>query len=263
MAKVNERQFDIWSVCYDPEETFIALVEGLLMAREAQEKEEKRTIEWEPVELVCNCVSVFKIDGKEVSRPIDIFVCSRQFEMALCVANSEVIDEECGLVKTSPEDIMKFFEKYHIPYKVYSGIDPKRVNPEINSFDPLIPDIWMSRDDSVFNSFIDDIKTKGCKECIVYPETKASLSLRCYQNPFSPREIWGLNFSGLVEGSNTWALLVNENSDMNISIQQAEKMITDSGLSYKEDVDPMRNLYERAFERIRNESSETFSRHKF
>lgn len=262
MATGNRRKFDIWSVCYDPEETFIALIDGLLRVKQAQEKEEKRTIEWEPVELVCNCVSVFTIDGKEVFRPIDTLVFSKQFDMALCVTNVSITDEQYGSITVSPEDIRNFFEKYHIPYKLYSGIDPKIVNPEINTFDPLIPDIWMARDDSVFESFIDNLKAKNCRDCTVYPQTKASLSVRCYQNKWSSREIFGLNFDSLIEGSNTWALLVSENSDKNISVQQAEEMLTDSGLIYREDVDPMRNLYERAFERIKNESSETFNRHR-
>ena len=231
---MNDRQLDTWVIYKDPQEVLSPL-----------------KIIWEhkdeilangPLDLFVNCVSFFEVNGEKVGRYFDTFICSREADLALCLSSARYYDEDLGLISATPEDIAKFLDKHGIPYRIIVGGPQKE---EIDN--PNLPETWMARERYVLEDSLEQSKENGCTECVLYPSTKAKLSIGYYLNG-EYHEIWGLNFNGLIETSNpdgkdrTWTLLINEGDKRNISIEEARDVIREKGLIIKEGDNPLQDL---------------------
>lgn len=215
----NNRQLDVWGIYRDPEH----VLDALKIIAEHKDEITKEA----PLTLFVNCTSSFIVDGKRIGRYMDTLICSREADTALCLSSARYIDDDLGSVSATPEDIAKFLEKNGIPYQIVTGV------PQTDDVDdPKIPEIWMAREEYVLEDSLAESKEKGCTNCVVYPETKAKLSMGYYLEDGSYYEVWGLNFKGLIETDNSWTFLIDEGDSRNISVEQAEKIIIDSGLGY-------------------------------
>lgn len=213
------RKLDVWAIYRDPEHVLDAL--KIILSNK-----EKIT---KPLTLFTNCTSSFIIDGKKVGRYMDTLICSDEADIALCLSSARYYDKDMGLISATPEIIAKFLDKHNIPYKIVTGIPQK---DDID--DCKIPEIWMAREKFVLEDSIDESKEKGCTNCIFYTNTDAKLSMGYYMNDGSYKEIWGLNYNGLIETDNSWTFLINEGDERNISIEQAKEILIEKGLVYIE-----------------------------
>ena len=226
---MNNKQLDVWAIYRDPEHVLDALK---IIADHKNEITEE-----EPLCLFVNCTSSLTVDGKKVGRYMDTVICSREADIALCLSSARYYDEDLGPISATPEDIVHFLEKESIPYQVITG------EPQIDDVDDKkIPEIWMIREKYVLEDSLAESKEKGCTYCTVYPDTKAKLSMGYYLKDGSYHEVWGLNFNGLIETDNSWSFLINEEDSRNLSVDDAEKIITDSGFDYIIDDNPLKKI---------------------
>lgn len=223
---MNNSQLDVWGIYRDPEHVLDALK---IIAEHRNEITEE-----EPLTLFTNCTSSFIIDGKKVGRYMDTLICSREADTALCLSSARYTDEDLGEISATPEDIARFLDKYNIPYQIVTG-EPQKDDID----DPNIPEIWMAREKYVLEDSIKESIQKGCTECVVYPETRAKLSMGYYLKDGSYHEIWGVRFRGLIETDNSWTFLIDESDSRNLSIEQAKEIINERGLEYIEKKTPI------------------------
>ena len=160
---------------------------------------------------------------------MDTLICSEEADIALCLSSARYYDEELGLISATPEVIAKFLDKHGIPYNIVVGTPQKE---EID--DKNIPEIWMAREEDVLKDSIKESKEKGCTNSTLYTDTDAKLSMGYYLQDGTYREIWGLNYNGLIETDNSWTLLIDEGEERNISIEEAKKILVEKGLPYIE-----------------------------
>lgn len=216
---MNSRQLDVWGIYRDPEHVLDAL-------KIIAEHKDKITEE-EPLNLFVNCTSSFIVDGKRIGRYMDALICSSQADIALCISSARYNDEDLGNYSATPEDIVRFLEKNNIPYRVITG-EPQKDDID----DPKIPEIWMAREKYVLEDSLTESREKGCTDCVIYPDTTAKLSMGYYLKDGLYHEIWGLNFTGLIETDNSWTFLIDENDSRNVSAEEAKTIISDNGLGY-------------------------------
>ena len=225
---MSNRNLDVWAIYRDPEHVLDAL--NIILSKKDEITKEG------PLRLFVNCTSSFIVNGVNVGRYMDTIICSRQADIALCISSARYYDEDMGNISASAQDIVSFLEKNDIPYEVVTGI------PQEDDIDnPLIPEIWMIRERYVLEDSIKESKEKGCKECVIYPDTSAKLSMGYYLKDNTYMEIWGLNFKGLVETDNSWSFLIDENDSRNITIEDAKEIINDYGLNYTVGNNPLHN----------------------
>ena len=214
------RKLDVWAIYRDPEH----VLDALKIILDNKEKLSK------PLTLFTNCTSSFIIDGVKVDRYMDTLICSEDADIALCLSSARYYDEDLGgVISATPDIIAKFLDKHDISYEIVVG------KPQKDDIDnPIIPEIWMAREKYVLEDSIDESKAKGCTDCCFYTDTNATLSMGYYLNDGTYKEIWGLNYSGLIETGNSWTFLINEGDERNISIGDAKKILDDKGLTYIE-----------------------------
>lgn len=216
---MENRKLDVWAIYRDPEHVLDALK---IIA-----KHKDKITEEAPLNLFVNCTSSFIVNGKIIGRYMDTLICSDQADIALCLSSARYEDEDLGLVSATPEDIINFLEKHNIPYQIITG------TPQVDDIDnPNIPEIWMAREKYVLEDSLAESREKGCTDCVIYPDTTAKLSMGYSLKDGSYYEIWGLNFTGLIETDNSWTFLIDENDSRNVSIEEAKDIIADKGLSY-------------------------------
>lgn len=223
---MNNSKLDVWGIYRDPEHVLDALK---IIAEHRNEITEQ-----EPLTLFTNCTSSFIIDGKKVGRYMDTLICSREADTALCLSSARYTDEDLGEISATPEDIARFLDKYNIPYQIVTG-EPQKDDID----DPSIPEIWMAREKYVLEDSIEESKQKGCIDCVIYPETRAKLSMGYYLKDGSYHEIWGVRFRGLIETNNSWTFLIDEQDERNLSVEEAKKIVIERGLEYTEKKTPI------------------------
>jgi hypothetical protein len=222
---MDDSKLDVWAIYRDPEHVLDALKIIL------DKKDE--IIKNGPLTLFVNCVSSLYVNEKRVRRYMDTLICSREADIALCLSSARYYDPDLGEISATPEDIARFLEKHGIPYEIVTG------TPQKDDVDDLsIPEVWMVRERFVLEDSLKESIEKGCKECVVYPKTNAKLSMGYYLDDGSYYEVWGLHYKGLIETSNSWTLLINENDPRNFTIEDAIEIIKEKGLSYTEGEEP-------------------------
>ena len=226
---MSMRQYDTWIIYRDPEEVLTAL--NVLLEHKDEITEE------EPVLVFVNCSSSFTVDGKKINRYVDTLVCSKQADMALCLTSARYYDEDLGLMSATAADVIRVLNKNNIPYRIVAG----KVNK--SEFDDRdMPETWLIREAYVLEDSLSLSAEKGITDCVIYPDSKATLSVGYYLEDGTYHEVWGLNFDGLIEVGDTWNFLINENDKRNLSIEDAKKIILDKGLRYTIGKDPMTDI---------------------
>ena len=165
---------------------------------------------------------------------MDTLICSREADTALCLSSARYTDEDLGSISATPEEIAKFLDKHNIPCEIITGVPQK---DDIDN--PQIPEIWMAREDYVLKDSLAESKERGCENCTIYPSTRAKLSMGYTLKDGSYHEIWGVNFKGLIETQNSWTLLIDELDKRNLSIEDAKKIIAESGFEFTEARSPI------------------------
>lgn len=223
---MNNSKLDVWGIYRDSEHVLDALKIILKHRNEITEEE--------PLTLFVNCTSSFIVDGKKIGRYMDTLICSREADTALCLSSARYTDEDLGEISATPEDIARFLDKYNIPYQIVTG-EPQKDDID----DPNIPEIWMAREKYVLEDSLEESKQKGCTDCVIYPETRAKLSMGYNLKDGSYREIWGVRFRGLIETDNSWTFLIDEQDERNLSVEEAKKIVGERGLEYIEKKSPI------------------------
>lgn len=220
--EATNRQLDVWSIYRDPEHVLDAL--KIILEHKGEITDEN------PLTLFTNCVSKFTINGEEVDRYIDTLICSREADIALCLTSARYTDKELGDISATPEDIAKFLDKYNIPYKIVTGKSPEKeigwykqgedkitVIDVIEKDDRNIPELWMAREEEVIRLALEESASKGCRKCVFYPNIPSNLGMGYYLEDSSYKEVWGIDFKGLVETDNNWTLIIDEGYKDNLN----------------------------------------------
>ena len=232
---MEDRKLDVWAIYRDPEH----VLDALKIILEHKDEITK------PLNLYVNCTSSLIVNGKRVGRYMNTLICSNEADIALCLSSARYTDEDLGSISATPKDIADFLDKHGIPYQIITGF------PQMDDIDDLnIPEIWMVREKYVLEDSLDESRSKGCEECTIYPDAKAKLSMGYYMEDGSYVEVWGLNYSGLIETDNSWTLLIDENDERNISIEEAKKVVEEKGLKSIIGNDPLEGLQAKKGQRL-------------
>lgn len=224
---MEDRKLDVWGIYRDPEHVLDALK---IIVDHKDEIKRKGALK-----LFTNCTSKFIIDGKNVGRYMDTLICSREADIALCLSSARYTDEKLGEISATPAHIAKFLDKYDIPYEIITGESQK---DDIDN--PKTPEIWMVREKAVLEESIAESIERGCKDCSIFPKIKSKLSMGYFMQNGEFKEIWGVNFKGLIKTDNSWTLLINEDDKRNLSMDEAKEIITKNGLEIKKEENPVK-----------------------
>ncbi len=84
-----------------------------------------------------------------------------------------------------------------------------------------MPETWFARSNDVLVDALRESHSKGCDECVFYPNLESELSIGHYSEDGTFEEIWGSKYKGLVETDNNWTFLTNEQYETNMDYQEA------------------------------------------
>lgn len=215
--KYNSSQLDIWFINKEPE----AIETPLKQIVNNKNKIKK------DLNVFVNCMSRFIVDGKEVERYAGTVVTSTEADIALCVTNNSNVTNEEGVEVNATQRIVDTLSEEGIPYRLVFGLkfDDRKENPNI-------PETWMIREEYVLKDALEDSKSRGDTKCTIYPDSQGVFEIGYYEKDGSFHKVWGVHFKGIIETNSNWALLIQENDKRNMTIEEAIKLVEESGMSY-------------------------------